>query len=462
MLFLYGYGIVLASIFDRKQRERKETMGHMTKQANGWALLPILFFLVVYLGGGILFRDFYSMPAIVVFLLALLVAFLQNRRLSFAAKMHLIAEGLADDNIITMCLIFLTAGAFTGAVSAAGGVDSTVNLGLTLLPGGWAVVGLFFIGCFISISMGTSVGTISALAPIAIGISEKTGFGTALCLGAVISGAMFGDNLSMISDTTIAATKTQGCEMKDKFRMNFLMVLPAALVTMVLLFVSTMGADYTLDAGLSYNFFQGIPYLVVLVGALLGFNVFLVLAVGTALSLVVGCATGAMPVSAIFSSMGTGVSAMYDITVISIIVSCISTLMAEGGGIQAILDFIGRRVHSKRGAALGIAALAAGVDVATANNTVAIVVTGGIAKNISEEYGLEPRETASLLDIFTSVVQGLLPYGAQLLYAAAATATASTVLTSFEILPFCFYPMLMAVGGLLYILVSPRMRKSKA
>ena len=423
------------------------------KKSSLAALLPIGVFLVIYIGGGVLFQDFYAMPAIVVFLIALFVAFLQNRSLKFSEKMHVIAQGLADDNIITMCLIFLTAGAFSGAVTAAGGVDSTVNLGLTLLPGSLAVMGLFLIGCFISVSMGTSVGTISALAPIAIGISEKTGIGLALCLGAVVSGAMFGDNLSMISDTTIAATKTQGCEMKDKFRTNFLIVLPAAIVTIILLLVFTMHGSYTVSGNLSYNIFQVIPYLVVLVGALIGFNVFGVLGTGIVLSLVVGVATGNIAPKEIFTSMGDGVTAMYDITVISIVVCCISSLVKAGGGIQAILDLIHRRVSSRKGAMLGIGVLAAGVDVATANNTVAIVMTGELAKDISQEYGIDPKQTASLLDIFTSVVQGILPYGAQLLYASAATAGA---LTSFAIIPFCFYPILMALCGVGYILIQKK------
>lgn len=423
------------------------------KKSSLAALLPIGVFLLIYIGGGILFQDFYAMPAIVVFLIALFVAFLQTRHLKFGEKMHLIAQGLTDDNIITMCLIFLTAGAFSGAVTAAGGVDSTVNLGLTLLPGGLAVVGLFLIGCFISVSMGTSVGTISALAPIAIGISEKTGFGMALCLGAVVSGAMFGDNLSMISDTTIAATKTQGCEMKDKFRTNFFIVLPAAIITIVLLLVLTMNGEYQVSGDLSYNIFQVIPYLVVLVGALIGFNVFGVLGAGIVLSLIVGITTGTMTPDQIFTSMGTGVTAMYDITVISIVVCCISSLVKENGGIQAILDLIRRRVGSKKGAMLGIGVLSAGVDVATANNTVAIVMTGELAKDISQEYGIEPKQTASLLDIFTSVVQGVLPYGAQLLYASAAT---SGALTSFAIVPYCFYPILMAVCGVVYILIQKK------
>lgn len=423
------------------------------KKSSFLALLPIGVFLVIYIGGGILFQDFYAMPAIVVFLIALTVAFIQNRGIKFNDKMHLIAQELSDDNIITMCLIFLLAGAFSGAANAAGGVDSTVNLGLTLLPGGLAVVGLFIIGCFISVSMGTSVGTISALAPIAVGISQKTGFAMALCLGAVVSGAMFGDNLSMISDTTIAATKTQGCEMKDKFRTNFCIVLPAAIITIILLLAVTTNGSYTINEDLSYNIFQVIPYLVVLIGALIGFNVFAVLGIGTILSIFVGLWTGTIPADAIFTSMGSGVTAMYDITVISIVVCGISALMKAGGGIQAILDLIRRRIRSKKGAMLGIAALCAGVDVATANNTISIVMTGELARDISKEYGIEPRQTASLLDIFTSVVQGILPYGAQLLYASAAS---DGTVTSFAIVPYCFYPLLMCVCGVVYILISKK------
>lgn len=421
-------------------------------KGNVFALLPIGVFLVVYLGAGIVFQDFYGMPAIVAFLIALFVAFLQNRKVTFNEKMTIIAQGLTDENIITMCLIFLVAGAFSGAVSASGGVTSTVNLGLSILPGNLAVVGLFIIGCFISLSMGTSVGTISALAPIAIGISEKTGLNMALCLGAVVSGAMFGDNLSMISDTTIAATKTQGCAMKDKFKTNFIVVLPAAIVTIVLLFFLASGSDYSVSGDLSFNLFQVIPYLVVLIGALLGFNVFGVLITGIVLSLGVGIATGNIEGIQIFSSMGTGITAMYDITVISIIVSCIGSLVKYNGGIDCILSFIGRRIHGKKGAQFGIAGLAAGIDVATANNTIAIIMAAPIAKEISTQYEIEPKTTASLLDIFASIVQGLLPYGAQLLYASAATAGCAVTLSSFAIIPYTFYPMLMAVCGIGWII----------
>ena len=409
-------------------------------------MLPIGVFLVIFLGSGILTGDFYAMPAIVAFLIALAVAFLQNRDLDFGQKITIISRGVGDENIITMCLIFLCAGAFSGAVTAAGGVDSTVNLGLSILPAKVAVAGLFVIGGFISVSMGTSMGTIAALAPIAAGISEKTGFGLAICMGAVVCGAMFGDNLSMISDTTIAAVKTQGCEMKDKFRENFLIVLPAAIITIVLFFLVTMHGDYQMTEELPYSIWRVVPYLLVLVGALIGINVFVVLLGGTAVSLIVGLATGSLTPATMFSAVGDGVTGMYDITVISIVVACIVSLVREAGGIQFILDLIRRRIRSSRGAEAGIAGLALLVDLCTANNTVAIVMSGPIAKEISTEFGVSSRRSASLLDIFTSVGQGLIPYGAQLLSAASLTG-----ITPFDILPYLYYPLLMALSAALFI-----------
>lgn len=425
-----------------------------TKEGRASALLPILVFLLIFLGSGFITGDFYSMPAIAAFLIALLVAFLQNRQLGFADKIRLAAEGVGDENIITMCLIFLAAGAFTGAVKAAGGVDSTVNLGLSILPSNVAVAGLFLIGCFISISMGTSVGTITALAPIAVGISQKTGFSMAVCAGAVVGGAMFGDNLSMISDTTIAAVKTQGCEMKDKFRENFLIVLPAAIVTILLFLVLGRDAAFQLKDELTYNIFRVLPYLVVLVGALAGVNVFIVLIAGTVLSLIAGVGTGAFGLGDMFTHVGEGIMGMYDITVISIIVACIVALVKEYGGIDFILSFIRKRINGERGGELGIAALALLVDMCTANNTVAIVMSGPIAKEISDDFGVTPRRSASLLDMFSSMGQGLIPYGAQLL--AAATLTG---LTPFEIIPYCFYPILMGVSGLVFIFIKKRTRE---
>lgn len=416
------------------------------KEGRASALLPIGVFLVLFLGVSLLSGDFYAMPAIVAFLIALLVAFLQNRDLNFAQKLHIVAEGVGDDNIITMCLIFLAAGAFSGTVTAAGGADSTVYLGLSVLPTGVAVMGLMVIGCFISISMGTSMGTIAALAPIAVGISNNTGFPMAICIGAVMSGAMFGDNLSMISDTTIAAVRTQGCEMKDKFRENFFLVLPAAVISLVLYVALGSGGSYELQEAHSYNLLQVLPYLVVLIGALIGINVFVVLISGTVLSLAAGMITGTIAMSEMFTVMKSGIVEMYDITVISIIVACIVSLIKKNGGIAYIIRVIRARTHGKTGGEYGIAFLAVLVDLVTANNTVAIVMAGPIAKEISAEYEITPRRTASLLDIFASVTQGLIPYGAQMLLAAEKAG-----LSPVEIIPYTFYPILMGVSVLIII-----------
>ena len=420
------------------------------------ALLPIGVFLVIFLGAGIVFNDFYAMPAIVAFLIALSVAFLQNRNVGFQEKIRLIAEGVGEENIITMCLIFLCAGGFSGAVTAAGGVESTVNLGLSLIPAHFVVAGLFVIGCFISVSMGTSMGTIAALAPIAAEVSRQTGFSLAVCTAAVVCGAMFGDNLSMISDTTIAAVKTQGCEMKDKFKANFLIVLPAAVITVIFFWLITGGMNYKLKEIGDYNLLEVLPYVVVLVGALIGINVFLVLIGGTVLSLIVGVAMGNIALSEMFTVVGDGVTSMYDITVISIIVACIVSLVRANGGIHYILNLIRSRIRGKRGAQAGIALLALLVDMCTANNTVAIVMSGPIAKEISEEYGVDPKRSASLLDMYTSVGQGLIPYGAQLLSAATLTG-----LTPFDMIRYLVYPILMALCGIVAIILSGRMRTAE-
>lgn len=418
------------------------------------ALLPIGVFLIIFLGAGIVFQDFYAMPAIVAFLIALFVAFLQNKELSFNKKIEVIAKGVGEENIITMSLIFLCAGGFSGAVTAAGGVDSTVNLGLSLIPAHFAVAGLFLIGCFISVSMGTSMGTIAALAPIAVGISEKTGFALSICIGAVVCGAMFGDNLSMISDTTIAAVKTQGCEMKDKFKANFFIVLPAAIITVLIFWLATRNMSFQLEENLNYSLWEVLPYMVVLLGALIGINVFVVLISGIVISLIVGVSMGHIALSEMFQVVGSGVTSMYDITVISIIVACIVSLVKEHGGIQFILNLIKSNINGRRGAEFGIALLALFVDACTANNTVAIVMTGPIAKEISEEFDVDPRRSASLLDMFTSVGQGIIPYGAQLLSAATLTG-----LTPLQIIPNLYYPLLMGVCGVLAIIFRPQSKK---
>ena len=424
------------------------------KKGRAIALLPIGVFLIIFLGAGIVFQDFYAMPAIVAFLIALFVAFLQNKELSFNKKIEVIAKGVGEENIITMSLIFLCAGGFSGAVTAAGGVDSTVNLGLSLIPAHFAVAGLFLIGCFISVSMGTSMGKIAELAPIAVGISEKTGFALSICIGAVVCGAMFGDNLSMISDTTIAAVKTQGCEMKDKFKANFFIVLPAAIITVLIFWLATRNMSFQLKENLNYSLWEVLPYMVVLLGALIGINVFVVLISGIVISLIVGVSMGHIALSEMFQVVGSGVTSMYDITVISIIVACIVSLVKEHGGIQFILNLIKSNINGRRGAEFGIALLALFVDACTANNTVAIVMTGPIAKEISEEFDVDPRRSASLLDMFTSVGQGIIPYGAQLLSAATLTG-----LTPLQIIPNLYYPLLMGVCGVLAIIFRPQSKK---
>ena len=437
------------------------------KKGNPWALLPILCFLVVFIGMGVWLNDFYAMPAIVGFLIALGVAFCQNRKRSFSEKMEDVTHSMGDSNVMIMCLVFVMAGGFSGAVQAAGGVDSTVNFSLSILPPSVAVAGLFIIGCFISTAMGTSVGTIAALAPIAVGISDKTGIAGALCIGAVVSGAMFGDNLSMISDTTIAATRTQGCEMKDKFRENFKIVLPAAVISLVLFLIRASGGDYTFTGDRSYNLFKILPYLVVLIGALLGMNVFVVLALGIVLSLVVGVATGAFAWTDMFRVVfegpdgAGGIKNMYDITVISIVVAGIIGLVKANGGIDFILNGIKKRVKTPKGAQLGIAALSSLVDISTANNTVAIVMAGPIAKDISNEFSISPKRTAAILDIFTSVWQGIIPYGAQILYACAGAAAVGMTLSPVELFPYLFYPILMGISAVVFILFFGNRKKSK-
>lgn len=437
------------------------------EKGNPWALLPIAVFLVLFIGSGIIFRDFYAMPAVVGFLIALAVAFVQNRKRTFTEKMTSAAQSMGDENVMIMCLVFIMAGGFSGAVQAAGGVESTVNFGLSILPPNVAVAGLFIIGCFISTAMGTSVGTIAALTPIAAGISEKTGLAGALCIGAVVSGAMFGDNLSMISDTTIAATRTQGCDMKDKFRENFKIVLPAAIISLVLFLVLASGSEYRVEGSLDYSLVKILPYLVVLVGALAGMNVFLVLGTGIVLSLAVGVFSGSIEVSQMFSVVfqgadgNGGIKNMYDITVISIVVAGIIGLVKANGGIDFILNNIKKHVHTSRGAQMGIAVLSSLVDISTANNTIAIVMAGPIAKDISDEFGIAPRRTAALLDIFTSVWQGIIPYGAQLLYASAGAAAAGLMLTPLDFLPYLFYPILMGATAVLMILLEGRGKRRK-
>ena len=424
------------------------------KKGNFWALLPIGVFLILFLGSGILIGDFYVMSALLCFLVALAVAMLQNKKVSFGEKLGTFTKGVGEKNIITMILIFLCAGMFSGAVGSIGGVESTVNFGLSILPPELAVVGLFLIGCFISTAMGTSVGTITAIAPIGYGVSVATGISAPLCLAAVVSGAMFGDNLSMVSDTTIAAVGTQGCQMRDKFKQNFFIVLPAAIISCVVFFFITMGEVADIPEIGGYEIVKIIPYLFVLISAICGLNVFLVLSGGTVLSLVIGLFLGDSSITMVtmLKGVGAGITSMYDIALISLVVAGVVEIIKANGGIDAIIYLIRKSVKGKRGAQAGIAILVTLVDFFTANNTVAIVISGPIAKDIASEFDVDPRTSASLLDIFGSFAQGVIPYGAQLLAAGSFVFAGLPVqISPVEIMPFLIYPYLMAISALVFV-----------
>ena len=416
------------------------------KKGNPLALLPIGVFLVLFLGTGIATKDFYRMPVLVAFLIAAAVAFLPNRKESMATKLEIFCNGAGENNIILMCIIFLLAGAFSNVAKSMGAVESTVNLSLSILPTNLLVAGLFIIACFISVSMGTSVGTITALTPIGIGIAQKTGMPVALIIGAIIGGGMFGDNLSMISDTTIAAVRTQGCELKDKFKTNFLIVLPAAILTIIILTVIASGYQTTLEGDYVYSIVKVLPYLAVLIGALAGVNVFALLGGGALFAGIIGMMNGSFDFFGFMQAAGEGKMGMEDLAMLSIVIGGTLALIKHNGGIDFLLNSIKSRIKTKKGAEFGIAALVSVVDLCTANNTIAIVMAGPLAKDIAEEFNIAPKRTASLLDIFSSCWQGMIPYGAQILSAAGLAAV-----SPMELLPFIFYPMLMGLCGLLAI-----------
>ncbi|MBF8983336.1 Na+/H+ antiporter NhaC family protein [Lutibacter sp. B2] len=432
--------------------EKKEV-----RKKSGWALLPLLVFLIMYLVTSIVIGDFYKMPVSVAFLAASIIAIVMNRKESIHDKVEVFCKGAGNSNIILMCIIFILAGAFANVAREMGAVDSTVNLGLSILPGNILIAGVFIIGCFISISIGTSVGTIVALSPVAIGIAEKTGIPVALALGAVISGAMFGDNLSMISDTTIAAARTQGCAMKDKFKMNFKIVIPAAIATAFIFVFSYSGNTTIVDQSYSYSIIKVLTYLVVLVGALLGVNVMVVLVGGTLFAGTVGIITNAFDIWGFVSAIANGIQGMSELIIISLLIGGMVEVIKYNGGINFLLDFITSKISSKRGAEFGIALLVILVDACTANNTIAIVMTGPIAKDIADQYDIEPRRVASILDTFSCFCQGIIPYGAQILVAVG-IAKASNI-TSFHIMRYLYYPYLMGICALIAIIIGSKATK---
>ena len=437
------------------------------KKSNPIALLPIGVFLVMYLGLGILFEyillipmGFYNIPIVVAFMVAILVACLQNREVSFDKKLEIMAGGVGDKNIITMLLIFLTAGAFVGVVGRSS-AESVAYFMLSVIPPRFAVAVLFIVACFVSTAMGTSVGTITLITPIAVSVATASGFSVPLCIGSVMGGAMFGDNLSFISDTTIAACNGQGCAMKDKFKENFGIALPAAIATLIIILVLSMNADINGAINESYNLIQIIPYVLVLIGGIAGINVFVVLLIGIFSGAIIMLATGQTVATALLANMGSGVSGMFETSMVAILVAAMCALIREYGGFEALLSAIRRIFKGKKGGQLGMGLLVGAMDIATANNTVAIVMANPIAKEISDEYGISNRKAASLLDTFSCIFQGAIPYGAQMLVAISAAQELGQSVSAFDIMPNLFYPLCLLVSSLLFIFVIPE-RQTKA
>ena len=440
------------------------------KKGNPAALLPIAVFLLLYLGLGLLFEyglkipmGFYSVPIVAAFLVAILTACVQNRKLSFEKKLEIMGHGVGDKNIITMLLIFLMAGAFVGVVGRSG-AQSVAYFMLSIIPPRFAVPVLFVVGCFISTAMGTSVGTITLLTPIAVEVAAASAYDPALCIATVVGGAMFGDNLSLISDTTIAACNGQGCQMKDKFRGNFLIALPAALFTLVILLALT-SRENPVQIVHEYDLLLMLPYLLVLVGGVAGVNVFVVLLAGILSGAVMTLLTGAIVPSAgqtalsqLLINVGSNMSGMFETCMVAILVAALCGLIRENGGFDALLYFVRRIFRGRRGGQLGMGLMVAAMDVATANNTVAIVMANPIAREMSRDYGISPKRAACLLDTFSCIAQGVIPYGAQLLVAISAAAEMGCVVSAFDLIPRLYYPTLLLVASVIAI-VMPEKRK---
>lgn len=427
------------------------------KNKNALSLLPIGVFLVIYLGFGITFEyimkipmGFYNIPIVVSFLAALLVACLQNRKIGFDEKIEIMGKGIGDKNIVTMVLIFLAAGIFVGVVGRSS-AESVAYFLLSVIPAKFAVCVLFVVSCFVSTAMGTSVGTITLITPIAVAISASSGFSLALCIGSVMGGAMFGDNLSFISDTTIAACNGQGCAMKDKFKTNFPIALPAALATLVLIYIMSLNSSGNEIQIKDYNLLQIVPYVLVLAGGIIGINVFVILLVGIFTGSVIMLCTGLTVFSELLANMGSGAEGMFETAMVAILVSAICALIRENGGFDVLLGAIRKVFKGNKGGQIGMGLLVGAMDIATANNTVAIVMANPIAKEMSAEYGISSKKAASLLDTFSCIFQGVIPYGAQMLVAITAAGELGYAVTAFEIIPFLIYPALLLVSSLCFI-----------
>lgn len=415
----------------------------------GWAFIPLLVFLGIYLGAGIFYdikgfaEPFKQIPRLTALFVGIAIALIMGNQ-SFEEKMDIFTSEAGEKNILLMCVIFLLAGGFAGVAKEMGGVESTVNLGLTFIPKQFIIAGVFIISSFIALAMGTSMGTIAAIGPIAVGLADKADLPIALAIGAVVGGAMFGDNLSIISDTTIAATRSLGVKMRDKFLMNFLIALPAALISIII--YSLLGTSGSLAGPFPYDLVKVIPYLGVLIAALAGVNVLVVLISGMLLAGIIGLATGSLTIVSFAQSVGNGASGMQGLVVIALLIRGLTGLVKEHGGIDWLVNTLSKNIKTRKGAEYGISALVALVDGALANNTVAIMVTAPLAKRISTLYKIDNKKVASLLDIFSCVMQGIIPHGGQLLLAGT-IAGISPIL----IIKNLYYPLTLCIIALISI-----------
>ncbi|MCR5131068.1 MAG: Na+/H+ antiporter NhaC family protein [Prevotella sp.] len=409
------------------------------------ALSPLMVFVVLYLVTSIIVGDFYKVPITVAFMLSSIYAIAISGGFPLTKRIQTYSRGASTQNMMFMLWIFVMAGAFANAAKTMGSIDATVNLTLMLLPSDMILAGIFLATCFISLSVGTSVGTIVALAPIAAGVAQQTDISVALMTAVVVGGSFFGDNLSFISDTTVVATQTQGCKMSDKFRVNAFIVVPAAIVIMIVYLVMGQGVSSPTQVA-DFQLVKVLPYLVVLICAIFGMNVMAVLTLGIILTGVIGIANGSYDLFGWFSSMGDGILSMGELIIITMMAGGLLEIIREQGGIDYIIQHMTNHVNGKRGAEFSIGALVALVDLCTANNTVAIITVGPIAKQIGDRYGVDNRKCASILDTFSCAMQGVLPYGAQLLMAAGLTQ-----LNPVEIIPYLYYPLAIGVAALFAI-----------
>lgn len=428
----------------------------MKKKGSIKGLIPLFIFLGLYAGAGIITKDFSNMPLLTAFMITILISFKLNKsndKKTLDEKIELFCKGAGEPTLILMVIIFLLAGAFYSVADAMGAVSSTVNLGLSVLPAKALLPGLFLVGMALSFSMGTSMGTVSALTPVAVGIARETGVALPLVCGVVIGGAMFGDNMSFISDTTIAATRTQEVSMKDKFKVNFAIVLPAVIINLVLL--TFIGGNGVVGKSYEYNLINILPYFSIIVFALLGLNVINVLSIGIILGLGIGLIHGDFKFLEIFGILQRGFGWMEDMAIIAIIVGGVVALMNYHGGIDYILENLTKRIKNKKGAEFGIASLVSVLDLATTNNTVSIITAGPLARDIGDKFGLDRKRIAGLLDIFSSAFQGIMPYAGQLLVAAG-----MAQISPGAIVPYCWYSMLMIIMGTFSIILGiPKSKK---